>query len=238
MVPLALSAAAFFAIHVLVSGTSLRGTLVRLAGESAYLALFSLVSAAALVWLAVSYNAALTADNPVLWHAPLWLYHLAPVVMFPAVLLAVIGLLTPSPTIVRGEALLAKGAVRGIVTVSRHPFLWGAFLWAATHVAVNGDLASLVLFGMFLVLVPFGTQSIDRKRARSCGEAWESFAARTSSLPFVAIAQGRTKFDMEGLGLWRVLVALAVYGAVLFGGHACLFKVSPLPGAGFAGCPL
>lgn len=29
----------------------------------------------------------------------------------------------------------------------RHPMLWGAVIWAVAHLLVNGDLASLVLFG-------------------------------------------------------------------------------------------
>ncbi len=29
----------------------------------------------------------------------------------------------------------------------RHPMLWGTILWSAAHLLVNGDLASIVLFG-------------------------------------------------------------------------------------------
>ncbi|PRX33746.1 NnrU protein [Meinhardsimonia xiamenensis] len=32
----------------------------------------------------------------------------------------------------------------------RHPMLTGVFVWATAHLLVNGDLASLVLFGSFL----------------------------------------------------------------------------------------
>ena len=32
----------------------------------------------------------------------------------------------------------------------RHPMLWGVVIWAATHLAGNGDWASLLLFGAFL----------------------------------------------------------------------------------------
>ncbi len=37
-----------------------------------------------------------------------------------------------------------KGRIAGMV---RHPMLWGMVLWAVAHLLVNGDLASLVLFG-------------------------------------------------------------------------------------------
>ncbi|MFV2034373.1 MAG: NnrU family protein [Halocynthiibacter sp.] len=40
----------------------------------------------------------------------------------------------------------AKG--KGIVAARlRHPMLWGAVVWAIAHLLVNGDQASLVLFG-------------------------------------------------------------------------------------------
>ena len=29
----------------------------------------------------------------------------------------------------------------------RHPMLWGAVVWALSHLLVNGDVASIVLFG-------------------------------------------------------------------------------------------
>lgn len=35
--------------------------------------------------------------------------------------------------------------------VTRHPQLWGVILWAVAHLLVNGDAASLVLFGGFLL---------------------------------------------------------------------------------------
>lgn len=38
----------------------------------------------------------------------------------------------------------SKGRLRAAI---RHPMLWGTVLWAAAHLLVNGDAASLVLFG-------------------------------------------------------------------------------------------
>ena len=78
-----------------------------------------------------------------------------------------------------------------MLRITRHPFLWGVALWAAGHLMVNGDLASLILFGSLLVLAVFGTGSIDAKRRRALGEKWDAFAAKTSAVPFAAIAAGR-----------------------------------------------
>ena len=49
--PLITATAVFLGIHVLPS-TPLRGGLVRLLGEIGYIALFSVASAAALIWMA------------------------------------------------------------------------------------------------------------------------------------------------------------------------------------------
>jgi uncharacterized membrane protein len=146
-----------------------------------------------------------------------------------AFLLAVPGLLTPNPTTVRQEAAAQKaGAVRGVLRITRHPFLWGVAIWAAFHVAANGDEASVSFFGTFLVLALLGTLSIDAKRRRKLGGGWTDFASKTSNVPFGAILSGRTSFSAKEYFDWRFLLALIVFIALLFA-HAALFGVSPFP---------
>lgn len=44
--------------------------------------------------------------------------------------------------------LFGVGGTKGVLyTRMRHPMLWGQVVWAAAHLLVNGDLASVVLFG-------------------------------------------------------------------------------------------
>lgn len=44
--------------------------------------------------------------------------------------------------------LLGAGAGKGsLVDKIRHPMLWGAVVWGGAHLLVNGDLASIILFG-------------------------------------------------------------------------------------------
>ena len=44
--------------------------------------------------------------------------------------------------------LYAVGGTKGLLyPIMRHPMLWGTVLWAAAHLLVNGDQASIVLFG-------------------------------------------------------------------------------------------
>src|SRR5580692_11025352 len=142
-------------------------------------------------------------------------------------LLVVIGLTTPNPTAVAQENRLAQPP-QGIVRLTRHPFLTGVGLWALVHLIGNGDVASLVFFAVWAVVALAGTVSIDRKRRRLLGEAWEPFAAQTSIVPFAAIVAGRNRFSPGEIGVWRWGAAVIVYVLMLVG-HADVVGVSPFP---------
>ena len=227
------AAAVFLAIHLIVSGTRVRDAITGRIGENAYLGLFSLASIGVIVWLAMTYNtanAALGSDNdPVLYTTGIGLRHLALPIVLLAFLIGVPGLLTANPTSVRQEGAAAKEeTVRGILRVTRHPFLWGVAIWSALHLALNGDEASVVLFGTLFVTAVLGTFSIDAKRKRKLGAAWSGFAGRTSNIPFAAILTGRNSFKAGEYFDWRFFVAILVFSAILIS-HARLFGVSPFP---------
>lgn len=230
MAMLIAAAAVFLAIHLLISGTRVRDALTGAIGERVYLGLFSLASIGAIVWLVMAYNAAQPmAENVRLYNLGPRIFDFGIPVVGLAFLLGVQGLFMPNPTSVQQEGAAAKeGVVHGVLRITRHPFLWGVALWAAFHLAVNGDEASIILFGTFLVLPILGTFSIDAKRRRKMGAAWESFAAKTSNIPFGAVIAGRGPLKLgESFG-WRFWVALAIFLAVLFS-HARLIGVSPFP---------
>jgi uncharacterized membrane protein len=109
-----------------------------------------------------------------LWDLGPGVAHLGTVVVGLAFLLGVTGLLTPGPTTAGMEARAKDpAAIQGVLKITRHPFLWSVALWSAFHLAANGDGASVVFFGTFLVLAVAGTYSIDAKRARKLGGDWQ-----------------------------------------------------------------
>ncbi len=226
-----IAAAAFFVlIHLMVSGTRLRDGLVARLGQGPYMGLFSLASVAGLVWLgfafaegrASEWNAAYWAPGPATRGVQLILQLVALLLIFP-------GLTTPNPTSVRQEGALERpDVVKGMLRITRHPFLWGVAIWATGHLLVNGERASLVLFGAMLLLALFGTASIDAKRRRALGPTWDSFAAQTSNVPFAAILAGRQKLVLGEIGWWRILVAVALWAALAWA-HPMLFGVAALP---------
>jgi uncharacterized membrane protein len=225
-VPSLLLASLFFAgIHLGISGTALRDRAVGILGENGYRAAFSVASVIGLGWLVAAYH---RAPYLVTWGMLEWWKPIAIILMFPACLLVVIGLTTPNPTSVAQEGRVGQPP-QGIVRVTRHPFLTGVALWALVHLVGNGDVASLVFFATWTIVALAGTVSIDAKRRRALGGAWEPFAAQTSIVPFAAIAAGRNRFIPREVGLWRWAGALLAY-MLMLGGHAPLLGVSPFPG--------
>ena len=224
MLPLAAAALAFTAIHLGISGTTIRDRLTAAIGLNAYMLVFSIASVAAMAALAVTYR---TAPYLQLWQAPLWWRHVAIALMLPAFLLVVIGLTTPNPTAAGQEARAATPAA-GIVRITRHPFLIGTALWAALHLAARGDLAATLFFGALLIVAAAGAPSIDAKRRRALGPAWDGFARQTSILPFAAILAGRNHLVVSELGWWRIAAGIVAY-ALMLGGHRHIIGVSPFP---------
>ncbi|MDP6602627.1 MAG: NnrU family protein [Rhodospirillales bacterium] len=219
------AAIAFVGGHFLISSTPLRWAIVAKIGERAYLGVFSALAVVALAWLGLAYRAAPRIE---LWAWETGGRHLALTLVALASVFVVAGLTTPSPT-VAGAGERGLDEARGIVRVTRHPFLWGVALWAVAHLAANGDSASVVLFASLMVLALAGTLAIDRKRKASLGEAWERFAGATSNAPFAAIASRRQRLDFAEIGIWRILGAVALYVALLFG-HELVIGVDPLGG--------
>jgi uncharacterized membrane protein len=223
-----LAAAAFFlAIHLLVSGTRVRDALTGRIGQGPYMGLFSLSSVAGLVWLGFAFAAA--RGQPAYWDLTPLTRQIQLGLQLLAMLLIVPGLTTPNPTSVRQEGALDRAdVVKGMLRITRHPFLWGVAIWAFGHLLVNGDRASIVLFGALLILAISGTSSIDAKRRRKLGDKWDAYAAQTSNVPFAAILAGRQKLNLGEIGIAPFLTAIAVWAALLFA-HPFLFGVPALP---------
>lgn len=206
---------AFILIHVGVSATPLRKALIGGIGEGPYRGLFAVASAGLLTWMLFSYGAArFDPANASLWAPPEWGRHVSAALVLLGFLLAVTGLLTPGPTTAGFEGGMKKpDPAKGILRVTRHPFLWGVALWGIGHLFANAEPTSVLLFGGLAAMALLGTRSIDRKSAAR--EGWEGFKAVTSNVPFAAILQGRNRFA-AGETLPRMLVALLVYGAVAY----------------------
>lgn len=163
-----LALAVFLAAHVLPAATGARPRLIAWLGRRTYIALYSLTSTAALVWLI---SAALRAPYIALW-PPGPATALVPIMaMVPACLLVAGAATRPNPLSVS----FVDGAVDyrqpGVLALVRHPILWAFFLWSASHAIANGDLVALILFGGFALFSLAGMRLLERRARRSLTSA-------------------------------------------------------------------
>src|ERR1043166_969401 len=122
-------------VHLVPTRPSLRAGLVGTLGPGIYRGLFALVSIAGLVLIVLGYGhmQGLGRGNPQLWVPPVWVKHLVFLLMLPAMVLLV--------------SAYVPSRIRSAID---HPMLTGLMIWAFAHLLVNGDLASVLLFGSLL----------------------------------------------------------------------------------------
>jgi uncharacterized membrane protein len=116
-------------------------------GEGPWKGLIALLSIAAIILMVIGYRGA---ELIPVWTPPPWLWHVNNLLMALAVLVFIAG-------------SFASPVRRRI----RHPQLTGVKIWTVAHLMVNGDLASIVLFGGLLawaVVAVIGTSRRDGPR--------------------------------------------------------------------------
>lgn len=222
--------ALFFVLHRIVSGSRVRDRIVALVGEAPFRRAFALASLLCLTGLWIGYREVAESPSNILIFQPAAAAKPAQLpIQLIAFFLIVAGVTTRNPTIAGlGSSVTDESIVRGVLRITRHPFLWGVSLFAAGHMLASPTIASWGFFGTLLVLASTGTISIDAKRSCALGADWKSFAAATSNVPFLAIVQGRQSLALAEIGWTRVIVSVGTF-ALLLAMHGFLFDVSPYP---------
>ena len=212
--------------HLGVTSSGLRAMLVARMGERAYLGAYSLLSVVVFVLLVLAYNAIV--PSTLLWPTFQWLRVLALLVMPIALFLLIGGLAHKNPTTV--GVVLDEGEevpVTGVMRITRHPVQCAIFLWAITHIAANGDPASMVFFGSIAIVSGYGMRLIDQRKQLVFGPRWQAFQEATSTLPFAAIFSGRQSLQLAEIG-WLVPVLTLVAYFALWLGHRWVSGVALL----------
>ncbi|TCI04615.1 NnrU family protein [Corallincola luteus] len=131
----------FFAVHLVPYRPAIRGMLVRRLGDSGYKIGFSLLSMSGLAL--IIYGKAI-ANYIYLW-SPVW----------PGILRH----LTYAFSLLFFILLMAMLIPCNLRRRLHHPFLLGIAFWSWGHLIVNGDLASMLLFGSFGLFAIFAVVS-------------------------------------------------------------------------------
>lgn len=217
-----LAFAVFLLLHSVPAIPAVRQQLVDLVGRRTYLVLYSLVSLLVLAWV---FHAALTAEYVSLWESAAWQSWVTLIAAPAGIFFVLAGLISVNPLSVSTRAGDTAGA---IVAITRHPVLWGFFLWSAGHMVPNGDLRSLILFGGFALFAAAGVFMLDRRARKRLGAEWSAKAASTSILPFGVILSGRASIAVDRPMAVAAILTAALTWWLLTGGHALLFGADPL----------
>jgi len=221
----ALALAAFLASHRIPAMAGLKTRLEAAVGRRGYLAVFSLVSTVLLFWVIY---AAGRAPYVALWEQEAWHRWMVNIAMPLVVALAVFGTAAPNPFAFEGRAEGFDPGQPGIAGLTRQPLLWALALWSGVHLLANGDLAHVILFGLFLVFSLAGMAIVERRRRAAMGaERWVQATRHTGLVPFAALVAGRWRPALR-----PSLLRLAIWAAgwaVLWFLHTPVIGVSPSP---------
>jgi hypothetical protein len=116
------------------------------------------------------------------------------------------------PRRTRSSGRRRPGKPRGIERITRHPFFVGTALLGVGHALLASRLTGVVFFGGLAIFALAGAWHQDRKLLATRGATHAALMARTSLVPFAAIATGRQRFVARELPL--AAVALGVAGRV------------------------
>lgn len=180
--------AVFLGVHsVRIVAPGFRDRVIAARGENAWKGVYSLVALAGLLLIIWGYGQA-RPDAALLYEPPVFVKHIVTLLMLVAMILLV-------------AAYLPAGHIRKRV---KHPMLTAVKVWAFAHILANGDLATLVLAGSFLVWAV-----VDRIALKRRGDP--VFGAVSVRNDVIAVVVG------TAVTIWFIMQL-----------HAFLFGVSPI----------
>lgn len=212
----ALAFGAFFLTHALPVRPPIRARLEMMLGRPGFTLAYSALSLAVLAWLI---GAAGRAPRVPLWGWAAWQPHVVLAATLPACLILALAVGRPNPFSfggARNERF--DPAHPGIVGWIRHPVPAALTLWAGAHLAANGDLAHVLLFGGFTVFAILGPLLIDRRNRRRSGNC-RTTAGVLRRPPLRSVLSEAPLRVAGGIALWLGLLTL----------HPVVIGVSPLP---------
>jgi len=212
MSDLLFSIAVFLTAHIIPSYAPLRDAIVTRMGERPFMSVYGVISLALFIWLIYSYQQAPYME---LWMMATWMRHMVLFVMFWVCLLLVCTFSQSNPFSLGIGGRGFDPARPGIVGLTRHPAFWAFALWSFIHILPNGDVASVLFFGLMGGLSLYGPYSLDKKRQRKMGLAqWQALRAQV-------------KTGWPAIGLWRWMVAGLLYLTLIWA-HGPVIGVMPV----------
>lgn len=188
MTTLVLGLILFLGVHsISIINDPWRNRMAARLGEMPWKGLYALVAIVGVILIVQGYAAA-RYDPVVLYVPPMWLRHLAFLLLLPVFPL-----------------LLAAYLPGRISRAVKHPMVRAVKLWAFAHLLANGMLADLVLFGAFLAWGVAEGISLKRRTPRPIPGAPES-----NRNDIIAVVAGLVIFAVFFAWLHEVLIGVPV----------------------------
>lgn len=199
----------FFLSHSIPVRPTVKARLKTRLGAAGFGVGYSLLSIAVLAWLIVAAN---RAPFVPLWDWAPWQNHVTLLGMTLAVIIAALAVGRPNPLSFGGaQNDQFDPANPGIIGWMRHPLLVALMLWALSHILPNGNLAHVILFGVFAGFAALGMRIIDRRKQRLLGhQVWAQLAT-----PNRQAQPSRAGMSRVAVGLLIYLGLIALHGPVI-----------------------
>jgi uncharacterized membrane protein len=106
----------------------------------------------------------------------------------------------------------------GFYKITRHPLYWSVFCLFFGHTLVMGTALAVLFFVLIELYNVVGVMALEnRPLARDFGPAFDDFHARTSTVPFKSLLDGRSKLEPGELPVRWIVGSLAfTLAAALF----------------------
>lgn len=138
----------FLGAHTFTTMRGARAAAIGRLGEGAYKGLYSVVSAAGLVLIVIGFGSYRSVGYIQVWTPPRAIFHPIALVLLWFAFVALAAAYAPPSR---------------IKAVLRHPMLVGVKAWALSHLLVNGDLGSILLFGGLLAWAVYDRVALKRR---------------------------------------------------------------------------
>jgi len=148
MSTLLLGLALFIGVHIFTTLRGTRAAVIGRLGEGGYKGLYSLIAAIGLILIAIGFGQYRGAGYIQIWNPPFRAFHPIAAALLWFAFVALVATYAPPSRI---KSLL------------RHPMLVAVKAWALSHLLVNGDLGSMLLFGSLLAWAVYDRIAVKRR---------------------------------------------------------------------------
>lgn len=113
----------------------------------------------------------------------------------------------------------------GIIRITRHPQMVGQVIWCVAHTLWLGTTFTIITSIGLVLHHLFGVWHGDRRLLARYGSAFETVKARTSVIPFGAIAQGKQTLKLEEF-LRISYLGVAAFVLLLWWAHSIMISAT------------